>query len=142
MATQRTKTLKDKTISGLRAIIAAVLADPKNYNQNQFHGSGAGCLAFFHSKLTAKPETHAKRCKVIDSGNYDGDGPMYNAAMKELGITDTQASALFCTGFCWPGKFSRLYNSAKGPKSRARAAEKLIEAFIKVNGDVDALREL
>ena len=137
------KPLAQKTINGLLAIAAAVLADPKMYNQDNFaekqFGSDkivSGCLAFFHSRLTSTERGHALRVKKFHA-QEQGMGTnvsFFHKAQRDLKLSDEQARVVFGSVYEWPYKFRNAYHDAKGPKSRARVAERRIKRFIKTNG--------
>jgi len=140
----RTKTLSQKTIDGLLAIAAAVLANPKDYNQEQFVNvmfdtdtREIGCLALFHSQISSTERAHKLRVKKTRRASLTSpiESPFFSKVKKDFKLDDEQTRRLFGSTIDWPEKFRTAYNNANAyTKARARVAERRIKHFIKTNG--------
>jgi hypothetical protein len=148
------RSLSSIAISTLTAIAAAVIANPKAYHQDKFvtdfeSENEAGCVAFYHSKLTATARALKLRVKKNEvwlntpklNSRYEGN-PFFEAAKKDLKLTDAQAQRLLGEAEAWPKKFYDQYENAKTAKGRARALFNRIAFFIATDGLDKTAREL
>lgn len=93
-----------------------------------------GCIAGWALHLTD--------AKILETSTFLGVN-FEDAAIKELGITKTQARSLFYD-HRWPEKFDHDYNNSDSFYDRARIAAERIQFFIDTNGTdevTDAVQE-
>lgn len=164
MATRTQKTLTLVATSALSRIAEYILANPQEFNQEQFiqdagMSSEAGCIAYIHTKINSGPRAlknrtakhngeWSKKARTLLFSTFSAtrqhilDSPFLKGAQRELGLSDEQAYLLMGGSRQWPERFSDKYNSAASAKGRARAAHDFILFFIKTNGTGKTEREL
>lgn len=121
--------LRKESIKKLRAVKAAILAEPEFYNQKCFprarHGCNSPCCLTGWAIWLESPKTYASRLS-LKGAFYDED------LASALGISFEQADRLaYGQGF---GPFEAMWGKS-GTMEAARAAAKRIEHFIKTGGE-------
>lgn len=123
--------LSKATIRKMREVIAAVLAEPKLYNQMKFPDQedrgavacGAGWAVWLFNP---------KRYTQLLKGNETGGWAREAETVLGLGYTGFD---LFCCQGCWPPTFTRMYQAATTSLQRAKAMQARWEHFIATDGN-------
>lgn len=128
------KVLKPKVIGYIRKMIAAVLAEPKMYDQELFPSpnNGAVCDTPFcaagHLIEAKSPRLFARLCKQKYKGEAVG---WENEAMKILGLEMDMYVwfKLFGSYVTWPDKYRKMYGSSHNKKTALVKAMVRAKAF-------------
>jgi len=124
--------LSEQTIRKMRAVIAAILAEPELYDQD-ISPSGATdcnsvCCAAGWVYWLNDPEDYAARLR--DDRKYQLS---FNAP-KLLGIDVFAGHNLFDYAYNWPEPYASQYAKATTPLGKAKVLEARWEHFIAVDG--------
>ena len=104
----------------------AILAEPKNYDQNNL--CGTACCIAGHAVAIAKPKTWSRL-------NKEDDGAlMADTAKSLLGLDNEQYYRICNYAHSWPEPFDTKFGCATTSKQRAKIAAKRIDHFIATGG--------
>lgn len=123
--------LSKKTIAKMRAVVAAVLAEPEFYNQQWFpqeEDCGQICCAAGWAVWNENPKRYVQ---LVKQSKFDVNWPY--EAEKALGFSDP-TMAMFGTQRGWPWQFTDMYNNARSDKQRAQAMAARWEFYIATDG--------
>ena len=122
------KNLSKETITKMREVIAAVLAEPKFYDQNFYpHPCKTSCCAAGYAVRINDPKSYEAKVK-------DTKFNWRVAAEDVLGLNTDGGYKLFLFASDWPIQFARDYSDANSALGRAQAMAARWEHFIKTDG--------
>jgi hypothetical protein len=144
------KNLNKTSIRKINRMIAAVLAEPKLYNQNTFGETtneekpticNTVCCAAGWAVFLNNRSLYSKLMKIqlADNNTYP---PWEDEALKALGLEEVntssynQVSSLFSSASSWPEPFCDDYQDATTPKQRAKVFAARWRKFIQSDGTV------
>jgi hypothetical protein len=120
--------LSRKTVSILRAVKAAILAQPELYNQSRFPAcecNTPSCIAGWGMWLQ-NPSPKAYSASMAESGLAKW--------ASSFEMSEKQFLPLYVTHLEWPEPFAAKYKKAKNEVERAAVAADRIDYFIKTGG--------
>lgn len=125
--------LSKQSIQKLKAVKAAILANPKFYNQNSFVASvqpcgTTCCIAGWADFIVNGKDVHNERAGRLQG--FGNGGEWIDVTAAALEITWSQADRLTDPTEFWPAELQDLYHSGK----RSVAAGKRIDLFVKSGG--------
>lgn len=138
--------LSKESIRKLKAVKAAILAQPEFYDQNSWVAKITSCgttrcIAGWADFLVNGRKSHEARARKLSAisrvnGEWSVCDDWSKVTEQALGITHDQAERITCSSHSWPDGLDDEYDNAQTCRERAIIAGKMIDLFISEGGDI------